>query len=909
MKCIEYVIMACACSFVTLSAQNVHKDKRDSTGDPSFSPRVWGRHYDRLIDPRLRYPLTDYERLELRDGNKQTSQLSSEQHSILTTSSNGVDTAWMRYYGSALVPSEDGVSAMVLDASGNIYVTGNSGGDYVTLKYNVGGVLQWVTRYNSTGNSYDFPSSVAVDGSGNVYVTGSSEETGGGYDYATIKYNLNGNLLWVRRYDGPPRSSDGNSYDFPSSIAVDSTGNVYVTGDNTGINFITIKYNSNGDTLWVRSYDGVGFKHTSSLAVDGSGNVYVTGYTYVEGGPGDVYVTIKYNSKGDTLWVKRYDGMDDFGDYAYALAIDESENVYVTGNTATIKYNSNGDTLWIRTYPGHGNVGEFGTTFLAVDENGNVYVTGGFGDYATIKYDSNGNMLWTKTFTGNATEITSSLAVDASGNVYVTGQSFHQCHVEPCFERYPYTTIKYNQSGEEQWIVTSEQLGWGAAIAVDGSGNVVVAAVEIDSTQNSDCITIKFNSNGDTLWVQRYDGPKNSNDQVSSLAIDGNGNVYVTGTSVISISNYVSDYATIKYNPNGDALWTRRYSGPGIVSKDIASSIAVDGSANVYVTGRANIVTGGMCGPFCSSADVATIKYNANGDTIWTNKFHYAPDFYQQPSVAVNQIGDVHVSGGNTVIKYNSSGNTLWERRYDSSGSVLDFSSLAIDENGNVYVTGGNSASLMSDFTTIKHNSSGDTLWLRTFIGPPDNYSNPSKDYATSLVVDGSGNVYVTGYSGSELGHDFVTIKYNSTGDSLWVTRYNSGFDDYARSLAVDGSGNVYVTGTSGGDYATIKYNASGDTIWVRRSTGGSPTSLAIDESGNVYVTGSGGTIKYNSAGVQQWIAPGDRVDLAIDGSRNVYVTGSTSSGNSSFYTTIKYVQTPTSVEEKKLPTPSTFGL
>ena len=96
---------------------------------------------------------------------------------------------------------------------------------------------------------------IAVDENGNVYVTGRSYNSGTGYDYATIKYNSSGDTMWVRRYNGP-----GNSDDEATAIAVDGSGNVYVTGysddSGTSYNYATIKYNSSGDTMWIRRYNG-----------------------------------------------------------------------------------------------------------------------------------------------------------------------------------------------------------------------------------------------------------------------------------------------------------------------------------------------------------------------------------------------------------------------------------------------------------------------------------------------------------------------------------------------------------------------------------------------------------------------------------------------------------------------------
>jgi len=181
---------------------------------------------------------------------------------------------------------------------------------FITLLIPLGGqglapLEKWVARYNGPDNGEDRAQDIAVDGSGNVYVTGYSEGSGTGYDYATIKYNTTGKLLWAKRYNGP-----GNSSDWPWAIAVDGPGNVYVTGyswgSGTEYDYATIKYNTNGKLLWAKRYNGPGNARdwAQAIAVDGSGNVYVTGRS--EGsGTGIDYATIKYNTSGKQLWVKR----------------------------------------------------------------------------------------------------------------------------------------------------------------------------------------------------------------------------------------------------------------------------------------------------------------------------------------------------------------------------------------------------------------------------------------------------------------------------------------------------------------------------------------------------------------------------------------------------------------------------
>ncbi|MCH7760972.1 SBBP repeat-containing protein, partial [candidate division TA06 bacterium] len=307
----------------------------------------------------------------------------------------------------------------------------------------------WVRRYDGPGNGSDDTYAIAVDDSGNVYVTGSSVRSGTSWDYATIKYNSIGDTVWVRRYN------HGFGNNTPYDLALDDSGNVYVTGwshgSGTGIDYTTIKYNSSGDTVWVRRYNGTGNGGDVAydLDVDESGNVYVTGYSLTS--TGSDYVTIKYNSIGDTLWVRGYNGSANYVDAARAIVVDNSGNVFVTGiseeDFATIKYNSNGDTVWVRKYNGPDNSYD-NARDITLDEFGNIYVsgrsasTGNSWDYATVKYSSTGNLEWEIRYAGpgNREDEVSDLEVDNFGNVYVTGYSVGSGTFND------FTTIKYSQT-------------------------------------------------------------------------------------------------------------------------------------------------------------------------------------------------------------------------------------------------------------------------------------------------------------------------------------------------------------------------------------------------------------------------------------------------------------------------------
>jgi hypothetical protein len=438
-----------------------------------------------------------------------------------------------------------------------------------TAQAQTGGVPLWTNRYNGPGSSYDDAIALAVDGNGNVFVTGwSMGSSGVYYDYATIKYSGAGVPLWTNRYNGT-----GNTHDFASALAVDSNGNVFVTGWSMGsrgdYDYATIKYSGAGVPLWTNRYNGPGNTndYPIALAVDSSGSVFVTGYSTGSGGDYD-YATIKYSGAGVPLWTNRYDGPGNTKDFASALAVDGSGNVFVTGSSTG---------------------------------------SGGDSDYATIKYSEAGVPLWTNRYDGpgNSNDNAKAVAVDRNGDVFVTGSSTGSGGDSD------YATIKYSGAGEALWTSRYHGPGFGTfapnsatAIKVDGNGNVVVTGYSADSGGiNTDYATIKYSTAGVALWTNRYNGPANDLDQPTALAVDGSGNVFVTGWSSGS-GGTSPDYATIAYSNAGVPLWTNRYNGPGI-NNDYATALAVDGSGNVFVTGR----SAGANAHFFT--DFATIKYSS----------------------------------------------------------------------------------------------------------------------------------------------------------------------------------------------------------------------------------------------------------------------------------------------------------
>jgi len=419
---------------------------------------------------------------------------------------------------------------------------------------------------------------------------------------------------------------------------------------------------------------------------------------------------------------------------------------------------------WTATYD-YDN-GDGGFRYITTDNDGNVIVSGGIGsnhgDYLTIKYNSDGAQQWVSTYNGTANDEDAvfSLTVDRSNNIYVTG--------------------------------------WSKGVGT-----------------NYDYATVKYNSNGVQLWVARYNGIGNETDLANSIAVDSLQNVYVTGQSLIDNTIFGADIVTVKYNSSGVQQWVKKFSGTKYRSGDWGSAVMLDKSNNIYVTGS--------CVDSVTGQSFATIKYNTNGVQQWSAKYNGAINGSDQSDyIVVDSVGNVYVSGNSqgsmyyndyATVKYNSLGIEQWSRRYDGSAHFTDqVRGMEIDGIENIYVTG-YSTELGSgyDYTTIKYNSNGERIWLRR-------YNHGSNDIPSGIKIDIDDNIYITGQSdGDGSSDDFATVKFDSSGNQIWVIRYNhqSQSDDDARVLAIDNLGNVFVTGVTTNevnnrnysDYLTIKYS------------------------------------------------------------------------------------------------------
>jgi uncharacterized delta-60 repeat protein len=356
----------------------------------------------------------------------------------------------------------------------------------------------------------------------------------------------------------------------------------------------------------------------------------------------------------------------------------------------------------------------------------------------------------------------------------------------------------------------------GVAITIDRDGYCLVAGYTYSAETGNDIITIKYNQNGDTVWSRLYNGSGNSDDKAYAIVVDNLDNIYVTGTA--NVLNDSNDVILIKYSSSGDLQWASTFSGAVGTGVDKALAIAIDASNNIYITG------------YCTNSDgilnMVTLKYNDSGDQLWYVK-EPGPDNIESKGlgIAVDHAGNINVtgyirtaSGQNDIalVQYDPNGNRDWITVYGNPEDDKAYA-IVVDGSDNICITGYiSTANSNTDCIVQKYSSAGDLLWNKTYNGEGN-----GEDKAYAIVVDSDGSIYITGFAtGAASGSDYVTIKYDSTGAEDWSELYNgpANGEDRATSIGIlqtnGNASSIVVTGESWGsdgnhDYATVKYSST----------------------------------------------------------------------------------------------------
>lgn len=805
--------------------------------------------------------------------------------SQVTTNGQNLSLAWSKEFSNPQVPVGGSVIGWAVQKNGNgdIYVVGNF------------------------SNTADFDPGPGVANLSSV----------GSMDIFIAKYDANGNYIYARSFGGLGSES-------PFSLAIDAAGYLYMAGGFNGIcdfdpgpgvanrtsadatgDFFVAKYDADGNFVFANAAGGVNYDEGTSLKVDAGGNVYATGYfsgtADFDPGPGVVNLSaagaynifiVKYDINGSYVFAKNIGGPG--AELSNGLYLDGSGNIYITGAyDGTVDFDPS---------PGVANL-----------------TTAGGNDIFLAKYDAAGNYVFAKSMGGTANyDEAMDITIDATGNIYLTGHYSGTPDMDPGpgVANLPFNFsdavffAKYDSNGN---YVFAYGMGGvfavdGYRILLDGSGNIFLIGyfnqtIDFDpgpgvsnltAAGSDDAFLAKYDANGNYIFAKGIGGT--AADKVWGLFIDGSGNAIITGnfrntvdfdpgpgTSNLTAGTGAANAYVASYTNNGNYQFAGMLGGYDASSyPDLGYDVALDGSGNVYITGS-----------FTGTVD-----------------FDPGPGVANLTSTAVN-TADVFIA------KYDAAGNYLYAKQMGGISADNAYS-LFVDVSGNVYITGTFSGTAdfdpgpgvvnlvsagITDIFFAKYDASGNYVYAKGIGGT-------NLDYGASLSVDGSGNVYVTGYyqgtvdfnpgagvanlvsAGSD---DIFFAKYDASGNYVYAKSIGGTGTDNGNSIKVDGNGSVYITGYYQGtadfdpgagvvnlvsaganDIFAAKYDASGNYVYAK-SFGGSGNDagnkILVDAGGNIYVAGSFSSIADFDPGAGV-------VNLVSAGSNDIFIAKYNTVGN-----------------------------
>ncbi|MFO0881206.1 MAG: SdrD B-like domain-containing protein [Gemmataceae bacterium] len=802
--------------------------------------------------------------------------------------------------------NDDRVSALGLDSSGNILLSGNFLGtadfdpgpgvsnlssagswDVYVVQLSSAGSLNWARRIGNSG-AENAGTGLALDTSGNVYVTGSFAGTvdfypsgsifnltsAGGQDVFVLVLNNLGNFVWSKRMGGA-------SLDEGSSVVLDATGNVLLTGSYNGTadfdpgpntNNLTSKgaydvyvcqLSPSGSLNWAISAGGTGSDYGRGVRVAPSGEVLVVGgyagtadfdpgsgiANLVSAGLNDQFL-LALESNGAFQWARSFGGSGD--DLAYGLNVDQVGSVYILGSfSGTADFD-----------PGPGSV---------------ALISAGSSDVSLVKLNGPDQLVWARQVGGVGNDVGLAIALDQGLNVWTTGSFSDTGDFDPRSGQYTLTGF----AGTDLFVhrlaqSTFQGRVWddvdadgiqdlgepglgGYAVelldsvdAIAGNGNDISYGVYSTDDDGSYQLALPENDSQFYLEIRTPTGfsGNSPNYQVFTLHNQGGQPTKDSDVDNAGRSNLVQgkpgtfmfiDAGLHSANPSFQA-W-----GIGGIGQDESQSVATDAQGNVYVVGWLEGTadfdpTAGVYELASSGArDAIVARYNSDGSLAWANLLGGSQD-EQAAGIAIDSVGNLYVCG--------------------SFHGIAD-----LDPSAGVFNVTSNGA---MDAFLIKMDAAGSLLWVRTFGGPGNDMAG------TGLAVDASGSVYLTGgfsgtsdfdplvgtYSLTSQGDlDAFVLALDSTGQLLWARQFGGSGRDEGVGISVDLLGNVVTTGVYSGvanfepgpdamnlssagglDVFVSKLNSAGEMIWTR-SLGG-PTAdyssrIAVDTLGSIYLAGT----------------------------------------------------------------------
>jgi alpha-tubulin suppressor-like RCC1 family protein len=495
-------------------------------------------------------------------------------------------------------------------------------------------VIGWVWAQQFAENTTESGGANVVDAAGNIYVVGSTDGTlpgspeanAGDVDAFVAKFDPSGTQLWVHQLG----SADA---DAAHGVALDASGNVYVTGSTYGTlpgasetnpgspfsnDMFLAKFDASGTALWVHQSGTTAPEFGQSVAVDSSGNAVVAGTdTFVVRFPTitccDNVLVVKFDPSGNQLWSHEIGGSDPQGDdSAGGVAVDSAGDVYVSGTTT-------------------------GGLFGSPETDAGAFLQ---------KFDPTGTIAWVHALPGTTTG--GPVTVDAAGNADLTGSTTADDVVpslDPPAGGNDGFVAAYDASGVRQWVhrFGSSADDAGTSIARNGSGEVYatgyVAGQAVGAPEGfggqHDVVLLKYDAAGDPLFIHQYGGP--GNEDPSGLFADAFGNVYVSGTADGHVprahppSFGTSDAFLSKY---GELVPTEPGAPENAAAQPATGSLIVsfqapsdDGGVLPSYTASCASPTGGVPGSVSGPSSPITVAPLTNGKT------------YQCSVTATNTVG------------------------------------------------------------------------------------------------------------------------------------------------------------------------------------------------------------------------------------------------------------------------------
>ncbi|MEN9334136.1 MAG: hypothetical protein RLY35_1316 [Bacteroidota bacterium] len=704
----------------------------------------------------------------------------------------------------------DEAKKVLIHPNGNIVVTGYGnnkavGNDFWTMMLTPSGDTLWTDLYNApNSNLYDEPNAMTFDAQGNIIITGESDQDPSAFlnnDFLTVKYNTTGNLQWAVKYNAP-----SNDNDRALSVCADASNNIYVTGrsfNGTDDDAVTIKYNASGTQQWLKTFDNGGIDRPVSIGIDTQSRIYVSMRS--DNGTDDDYRLLQYNAQGVLQFNVVYDNVGN--DRPIDMVVIPAGGCVITGRSdgnaavginydvKTISYSATGVQNWLASYNGIGNNDDIPSNiYLASD--GKVAVTGLTdrdntvlisNDAFVLCYNSAGNTLISQTFNGSANKDDEGHAVSigTDGRVVMVGFSSDNSDQRNAI------LLSYTSNAapslQNTWSGNGDNGQNVRDLVFDNTGNVYFCGYSVNKDNNRDFYIGKLNSAGNLVWSFDTTGTLfGSDEEANSILLDPSGNIIVSG--YLKNAGTSSDIYVEKYNPAGTLLWQFGYDNT-IHESDRAYASHLDNAGNIYLCGKKDTDASWQI-----NDDILTLKINASGTLAWASSFTSSTLSDRGQIITVNGSNEV-ITGGRLqdnindniiIIKYSNIGNQVWTKTLDFHGGMDKLNDLKLDNAGNIFICGQTqSAAGSSDYNAFlcKINNSGVQEWVSSF-----DYAGQGLDEAIALEIGSDNSIWITGQVDTDLG---LTEKMNvfirkydtngnlmTTGDGIFSSTADCAADD-----------------------------------------------------------------------------------------------------------------------------------